>query len=612
MRFIAVWICLLLSSWSYSQEEILQYQVDIIILENSKIEVTETIKVRAEGRQIRRGIFRIIPTIRPDESGRNEPAPIEILSVKRDGQQEEYHTEKSRKSVTIYFGQESVILSPGVYTYELKYLASNQIGFFEEYDELYWNVIGADWSFPIQDYSVTLHLPGEADYLQGACYTGRPGSRSSDCMISAGATRGQVVSRSDKGLLRGEGFTVAVAWPKGFVDANDAGDYNFGLINFLLYIAGVIVFVIFGYDRWKKVGQDPPGQAIVPDWHPPADFSPAQISYLHHRQVTNTALSAALVSAAIKGAIRIENKKKKFTFYRNGDTEHLTPEEQTIVDGLVPMEEFPFELKRSTYKDYERAKSSFTGSLKGNLNIRDYFRPNLRQAAAGSLLLAFLTAIALGVGLYPLIDSRILAIGITFVLLVIPILILSIPFYIFKWYKWLIIFPMWVGLTAFFTMFYTTNVFYTEQYLLIAIITGLTLIVAAWYNYLIYAPTVKGQQTKAEIKGFRMYLDKSEKAMLDYFTPPEKTPELFEKMLPFAIALGVENQWGKKFKSVLDAAIDQGTYTPIWYTGNIHQINTLHSNFQSAVSHAAPKSSSGSGGGGFSGGGGGGGGGGGW
>src|SRR5690606_20048933 len=108
--------------------------------------------------------------------GRNEPAPIEVLSVQRDGQEEEYHTERNRKSITLYFGQESVILSPGVYTYELKYLASNQIGFFEEYDELYWNVIGPDWSFPIQDYSVTLHLPGEAEYLQGACYTGRPGS----------------------------------------------------------------------------------------------------------------------------------------------------------------------------------------------------------------------------------------------------------------------------------------------------------------------------------------------------------------------------------------------------------------------------------------------------
>ncbi len=612
MRFIAVMIYLLLGGWSYGQEEILQYQVDIDIQENSKIEVTETITVRAEGQQIRRGIFRIIPTIRPDESGRNEPAPIEILSVQRDGQQEEYHTERSRNSITLYLGQESVILSPGVYTYELKYLASNQIGFFEEYDELYWNVIGPDWSFPIQDYSVTLHLPGEAEYLQGACYTGRPGSRSSDCMISAGAVSGQVVSRSDKGLRPGEGFTVAVAWPKGFVDAENAGAYNLQGKNFLLYIVGLLIFVFFGYDRWKKVGQDPPGQAVVPDWHPPANYSPAQISYLHNRQVTNTALSAALVSAAIKGVIRIENKKKKFTFHRNGDSGQLTPEESALVDGLVPMEEFPFELKRSTYKSFERAKSSFTGSLKRNLNIRDYFKPNLRQAAAGSLLLALLTAIALGVGLYPLIDNRILAMGLVFVILVILILLLSIPFYIFKWYKWLIIIPVWVGLTAFFTVFYTTNIFFTEQYVLIAIIAGFTIILAAWYNYLIYAPTVKGQQTKAEIQGFRMYLDKSEKAMLDYFTPPEKTPELFEKLLPFAIALGVENRWGKKFKSVLDAAIEQGTYSPLWYTGNIHQINTLHSNFQSAVSHAAPKSSSGSGGGGFSGGGGGGGGGGGW
>jgi uncharacterized membrane protein len=146
----------------------------------------------------------------------------------------------------------------------------------------------------------------------------------------------------------------------------------------------------------------------------------------------------------------------------------------------------------------------------------------------------------------------------------------------------------------------------------VGVIFGIGLFLVGLFNYLIYAPTPKGQKTTAEVKGFRMYLDKSEKAMLEYFTPPEKTPELFEKMLPFAIALGVENNWGNKFKKILDEAIEKGTYTPLWYTGNIHQINSLHSNFQSSVSHAAPKSSSGSGGGGFSGGGGGGGGGGGW
>ena len=71
-----------------------------------------------------------------------------------------------------------------------------------------------------------------------------------------------------------------------------------------------------------------------------------------------------------------------------------------------------------------------------------------------------------------------------------------------------------------------------------------------------------------------MNLHLLEKNLLNYFTPPEKTPELFEKMLPFAIALGVENKWADKFESVLNQAIEEGTYKPVWYAGNIHQLNS--------------------------------------
>ena len=163
MRYFYFLILLLCSGWITSQEAILDYQVEISILNDADIEVTETITVRAAGNQIRRGIFRVIPTIRPDESGRNEPAPIEILDIRRDGQKEDYHVEKGRQNLTIYLGKESVILSPGEYTYVLRYKASNQIGYFEEYDELYWNVIGADWAFPIQEYGVKIKWPSGAD-----------------------------------------------------------------------------------------------------------------------------------------------------------------------------------------------------------------------------------------------------------------------------------------------------------------------------------------------------------------------------------------------------------------------------------------------------------------
>ena len=125
-----------------------------------------------------------------------------------------------------------------------------------------------------------------------------------------------------------------------------------------------------------------------------------------------------------------------------------------------------------------------------------------------------------------------------------------------------------------------------------------------------------------EAEGFKMYLSVAEKDQLNLMHEPELTVERFEKLLPFAIALGVENQWGRKFENALRQSMqDTKTYNPSWYTGAgaaafspVNFTSTMGKSFSSAISSAStpPGSSSGSGGGGSSGGGGGGGGGGGW
>lgn len=142
------------------------------------------------------------------------------------------------------------------------------------------------------------------------------------------------------------------------------------------------------------------------------------------------------------------------------------------------------------------------------------------------------------------------------------------------------------------------------------------------FYYLLKAPTPSGRKLMDEIEGFRMYLEIAEKDELNLKNPPEKTPELFEKYLPYALALDVEQAWGEKFTAVLARASAEGhTYHPSWYTGmawssmNIGNFaSSMGNSFSNAISSSstAPSSSSGSGGGGSSGGGGGGGGGGGW
>src|SRR6201999_946177 len=76
-----------------------------------------------------------------------------------------------------------------------------------------------------------------------------------------------------------------------------------------------------------------------------------------------------------------------------------------------------------------------------------------------------------------------------------------------------------------------------------------------------------GRKVMDEIEGFRQYLSVAEEDRLNTLNPPNKTPELFERFLPYAIALDCQNAWAKKFAGVL-AAAGAAEVPRQWYYGN--------------------------------------------
>jgi len=152
---------------------------------------------------------------------------------------------------------------------------------------------------------------------------------------------------------------------------------------------------------------------------------------------------------------------------------------------------------------------------------------------------------------------------------------------------------------------------------LVAMVFVMVVCLSMLFYFLLRAYTVSGRRLMDQIEGFRMYLTAAEQERLELLHPPERTPELFEKYLPFALALDVENEWCEQFAEVLDKA----GYAPDWYQGSSWRSlgsgglsDSLGSSLSASLSASSspPGSSSGSGGGGSSGGGGGGGGGSGW
>jgi uncharacterized membrane protein len=166
-----------------------------------------------------------------------------------------------------------------------------------------------------------------------------------------------------------------------------------------------------------------------------------------------------------------------------------------------------------------------------------------------------------------------------------------------------------------------------------ALATLLVMVAAPVFHFLMKAPTRAGRKALDVIMGFREYLSVAEEDRLNLENPPERTPELFERFLPYALALGVEQKWSEKFDDLLSAAgkvQGEQNYRPSFYTGGSSGLERALTGAAIgtaiggalAASSVAPSSSGsssgsdfgggGGGGGGFSGGGGGGGGGGGW
>ena len=213
------------SSPLFAEERITEFLSDIEVHEDGSLTVVETITVIAEGKQIRRGIYRDFPTRYQAPGGGSHNAGFELTGIKRDNRSESYHTEQVSNGVRIYIGDKNTFLEPGQYRYQISYQTTRQLGYFESHDELYWNVTGNDWAFPISRVEARIVLPesvpGSQLVLDG--YTGYHGDRKQDFIV---ATSGSAVAQfsTTSTLQPRQGFTIVVQWPKGHVSSPSGWD----------------------------------------------------------------------------------------------------------------------------------------------------------------------------------------------------------------------------------------------------------------------------------------------------------------------------------------------------------------------------------------------------
>ncbi len=616
-----------------ADERILNFNADIQVQENGAVLVTETITVRAEGRSIRRGIYReLIRTHWTGWGGRDERT-FTILQVLRNGTPEPYHTRVMRHVLRIYMGQQNRQLKPGQHTYTIQYLADWQIRHHKTLDELYWNVTGNRWDFPINKISARIRIPGSIppDSIEVSGYSGTTGQQDQDfrAQISYG---GEVTIRNTREYWRGEGLTVSVAWEAGHIARPTATQRWQKALqdnrDVVLALGALLVTLIYFLTAWLRIGRDPRAGPLVPHYEPNARYSPAAMRYIRRMGYDDKTMAAAIINLAANGHIEISEErayswgKPEYTLTRlNPRTREMAAGEKALYQGLLGSTK-SITLEKRMASRIRRAREKHQRSLQKNYETI-YFSNNYRWTCLGLILfLICMLPSALAINennpgdgfsvVFALIWASVWG-GVVYSLCITATNLWRYRSPGFASLAHALLFTAMVIPFAAGGISGLLPVVTTTSYAYCAVLLGGIVMTLGFYHWM-KAPSLKGRELLDHIAGFREYLQLAEADMLKLKNPPERTPQLFERFLPYAVALDVEDAWGAAFAEALHVD-EAGAYQPTWYRGGAFSAHSFGSSISSGVASSvvtSSGSSSGGGGGGSSGGGGGGGGGGGW
>ena len=554
-------LLLLVGVWSAPAAAQRSYTVDrfdavIQVQRDASLQVTETVTARFVGSW--NGIYRTIPVTYRTARGLNWTLGVSLQSA-TDAEGRPLRVEASRERHYIKFK----IWVPGAAdasrTVVLRYRATNGLRFFEDHDELYWNVTGDEWDVGIGAATARVDLPPGAEGVRAIAFNGAYGSTAQDAKVDISGTTVRLAMPHPLGFH--EDLTAVVGWNKGVVveppataRAREVVSSNWPLV------IPIPVFLLAFWIWWRR-GRDPRRLPIAVQYEPPRGLSPGEAGTLLDNSADLRDITATMVDLAVRGYLQIEERAgREYTLRRldpPADSGELAPHEQRMLDGIFRRHSGRVELadlKDEFYTVLPGIKSGIFERLLG----RGFY-----HARPDSVRTHWLVgAVALG-GLIA-IGGGMLAAG---------FLMTPVPF----------------------------------------VVAGVAVgVILLWFSLIMPARTDAGTRALEQVLGFEEFLRRVESENLKRVIIGH--PELFDRYLPFAMAFGVERKWAKAFEGIY-------TQPPTWYIGpSVSHFNVT--SFSGNLAHMAsvasstltsqPRSSSGSGfgGGGSSGGGGGGGGGG--
>jgi hypothetical protein len=570
-RLLAVYVLAILAAFPVEaarQLVIQHFDEQVVVNANGTIEVAEIIDAHFIGTNWH-GIYRTIPVEYTTSEGFNYTLMLEPLSISDDnGKPLKY--EQSREGRSVKFKITVPDADNSTKMVIIRYRVLDALRFFEDHDELYWSVTGNQWEIPIESASARIELPAGVTGLHALAYTGLSGSRERDADVQVNENIVQI--RMRRALPFHEGLTAVVGWDKGFVHPPSSAA-KVGLFlrsNWPLFLP-IGVFAVMFWLWWTR-GRDPARQSIAVQYEPPDKLTPGECGTLVDNEAALRDITATLVDLAVKGYLTIEQK----------DESHLL--------GLSHSKSYTFHLKKPAAQwtdgrphEQEMLSALFDGGMNTDVKLSDLQNhfyshlPTIRDRIFDALMED-------GYYLHRPDTVRQAYIGSGIV----------------------------IGVLMFVLSGFLSNSLGMAPlpWIVSGILSGGIICIFGWF---MPARTIAGARTLEKVLGFEDFLGRVESDRIERI---EKTPELFEKYLPYAMALHVEKKWVQAFSNI-------AMQPPAWYQGPygsgfvpyifVNDLNIMAMQAGTTMV-SSPRSSGGSGfgGGGYSGGGFGGGGGGGW
>ncbi|CNH78148.1 membrane protein [Yersinia massiliensis] len=638
-------------------EHILLFDTQVYFAEDGTMLVDENIQVLSTGEQIKRGIFRTLPLSwqRPDEKIFN--VDYQIKQVLRDGVAEPFIVDKNSKRLKLQIGSADHLLSPGIYHYKIQYKVRNHFSRFPNWDELYWNVTGNGWDYPIDKIRFSLQLPEQAKFLTSTgkdsrlksidVYTGPVGWKGDNARVLAD---GSVETIQPMG--KGEGLTVAYTWPRDILAAAPAPQAVSPWRHMLLPTMQTCVLWIpllllaFYYLSWWRKNVITPQlkmPTVVPLYAIPKGFSPGYARYVNQRNYDDAGFTSDLLDLIAKRGMAITQKvsqtKPRGLFNRTSVVEQcltrlpenasqsLTVDDRKILSLLFPGKNGKINLSKAHQKPMQNARRELENRC---VKQQAALFCNRGKTLWLGLFITLLTPVLCGV----FFDVG-MAIVTIFILLFLwlGVILLSFPLrFLFNPRAAL---NRWNGFAIFFALLVGTPITLMCGFALFSLHSSL--VIPAGYPgallgcallcllFAIKAPrySQKGLNSLAIVNGLKRYLSAAEEHRYETLYPPDKLVAHFESMLPYALALDVGKTWANTFTQYL---INHNVMSEVFDDVDWYKINNFSqscrtssmsapspvSRSNSSSSYSSSSRGSGSSGRGSSGGGAGGGGGGGW